>query len=947
MLQLKNVEKIYKTKAGDTHALKDVSLNFQESGLVFINGKSGSGKTTLLNVIGGLDSVDSGEIIIDGKSFDSFTLEEYDAYRNTYVGFIFQEYNLLSDFSVEKNIEIATELQGRNIEKQEIIELLERFEIEWYIDRDPSQLSGGQRQRVAIARALIKNPQIIIADEPTGALDSQTGKQVIELLKKLSKDTLVIVVSHDDELAKNYADRIITLKDGRVESDVTVKDVELNTAVYKTEAGVIVKSGAKLNQEETERLVQAVADKKSVELTDKISIREECATDQTAFNYTEKQVELVNSKMKLKSAALLGLKFLKVKPLRLVFTVLLSMIAFSVFGLFSTVASYTQAKAMADIIRSSEYTGVSLTSKYKLNEDDEYNIKISQQEIDNLNKKTGFNFRGVYDINDKFISQNKDKEIFELNSSNISVGKNYYHKTVNGFVEFKKSEISKNSKNQDVIDKDGFNNTVIAGRYPTKIDEVAITDYTALSIIKYSKDNDFKYCGETVSVERDLVGKSLSFISPTVKFTIVGIVETEKIPNKFDELQTATYNASESLTSELKAYLNNGLYMSLFVCEGFTEDYMAKNNRRPLYYGVPANYSLQYNNSPAEFAARTGNEAFYATSVIDKDNLLLIDNQNKENFSLKKGETIIAVNNLHYLYSFERDKKIDKDSQAKLDKYWSDLLSSSSSVDKQKALDNYVNLKVQLLGGGDKIKTLQVTQTEKSTGNKNVLSLKVVGVYFGINTDLTSSTTWLPITLSSEDLTTFKIYGEQGEYSRIISPSSTVKKSCKALAKFATADRGVTYTIFQNDVYQLLEQGEEMINKVSDLFLYVSLVMAAFSVLMLLNYISSSIVAKRQTIGVLKGLGASKRDVFRTFIIEGLILSIVIGILSIGVSYAGCYLVNYYVRTVMEIPLKIAIFEMLQALIIFASSVLTGFISSIIPILKITKESPVNLIRKS
>ena len=207
MLELNNVKKIYKTKSGEVSALNGVSITFPSSGLIFISGKSGCGKTTMLNVIGGLDGIDEGEISLFGKPFSAFSQSDYDDYRNTFIGFVFQEYNLLNEFSVEKNIQLAMELQGGKLEDEELDAILKNMEIAELKDRKPSELSGGQRQRVAIARALVKQPKIIMADEPTGALDSNTGIQVLEILKKLSKDKLVIVVSHDQEFAEKYADR--------------------------------------------------------------------------------------------------------------------------------------------------------------------------------------------------------------------------------------------------------------------------------------------------------------------------------------------------------------------------------------------------------------------------------------------------------------------------------------------------------------------------------------------------------------------------------------------------------------------------------------------------------------------------------------------------------------------------------------------------------------------
>ncbi len=216
MLLLKNVVKEYKLKkSAPVTALKGVNLTLQDRGLTFILGKSGCGKTTLLNVLGGLDDFDSGEITLDGKDFRSLGPQELTEYRNRYVGFIFQEYNLIDDFSVGKNIEIALQLQGRE-DKDLVSEVLTKVGLEGYENRKISELSGGQKQRVAIARAIVKNPKLILADEPTGNLDSVTSQEILDLLKELSKYVSVVVVSHDAESAEKYADVIVRMKDGEV-----------------------------------------------------------------------------------------------------------------------------------------------------------------------------------------------------------------------------------------------------------------------------------------------------------------------------------------------------------------------------------------------------------------------------------------------------------------------------------------------------------------------------------------------------------------------------------------------------------------------------------------------------------------------------------------------------------------------------------------------------------
>lgn len=223
MIEIKNICKTYAGKKGSppVKALDDVSIRFEDTGMVFILGKSGSGKSTLLNVLGGLDRYDSGEFIIKGKSSKDFSQSDFDSYRNTFIGFIFQEYNVLDEFTVGANIALAMELQGKKATKEALNDILGQVDLLNFASRKPNTLSGGQKQRVAIARALIKSPEIIMADEPTGALDSNTGKQVFDTLKKLSETKLVIVVSHDREFAEQYGDRVIEFSDGKIISDIT------------------------------------------------------------------------------------------------------------------------------------------------------------------------------------------------------------------------------------------------------------------------------------------------------------------------------------------------------------------------------------------------------------------------------------------------------------------------------------------------------------------------------------------------------------------------------------------------------------------------------------------------------------------------------------------------------------------------------------------------------
>lgn len=236
MLELKNIHKSYKTGNFVQEALNDVSIEFRKSEFVAILGASGSGKTTLLNIIGGLDRYDSGDLIINNKSTKKFKAIDWDRYRNNCIGFIFQSYNLIPHISILDNVEMGMTLSGVNsrTRRKKAKQALKKVGLLEHAHKKPNQLSGGQMQRVAIARALVNDPDIILADEPTGALDTKTSVQIMDLIKEISKDKLVIMVTHNPELAHNYATRIIEFQDGKKQNDSNpIKKTEKDESILK------------------------------------------------------------------------------------------------------------------------------------------------------------------------------------------------------------------------------------------------------------------------------------------------------------------------------------------------------------------------------------------------------------------------------------------------------------------------------------------------------------------------------------------------------------------------------------------------------------------------------------------------------------------------------------------------------------------------------------------
>lgn len=259
MLELKNITKSYTIGETKQQVLKGINVIFRRNEFASILGASGSGKTTLLNIIGGLDKYDSGDLIIESISTKKYNDRDWDSYRNHRVGFIFQSYNLISHQSVLANVEIALALSGvsKKERRKRSIDALTKVDLKEHINKRPNQLSGGQMQRVAIARALVNNPEIILADEPTGTLDSETSIQIMELLKEIAKDKLVIMVTHNPEIASKYSTRIIELKDGLIVKDSNpcnfLEEKNTNKTISKTSMSLLTSLGLSFNNLRTKK----------------------------------------------------------------------------------------------------------------------------------------------------------------------------------------------------------------------------------------------------------------------------------------------------------------------------------------------------------------------------------------------------------------------------------------------------------------------------------------------------------------------------------------------------------------------------------------------------------------------------------------------------------------------------------------------------------------------
>ena len=604
MLEVRNLKKEYRTKGGNvTKALDDVSILFPETGLIFLLGKSGSGKSTLLNVIGGLDQADSGEIIIKGKNSKEFTASDFDSYRNTFIGFVFQEYNILNEFNIEQNIALALQLQGKKNDKDAVNNILKQVDLEKFGKRKPNTLSGGQKQRVAIARALIKNPQIIMADEPTGALDSKTGIQIFDTLKELSKEKLVIVVSHDRDFAELYGDRIIELADGKITSDTSkeyIKVKDLGNIHIVNDHTLAIKDASKLTKKDVEVILDNLKDKKGeVLLTsgekDLTAVRQaiHLSNDNSSevFNetknvehkdYDPKETKFIRSHLPMSRAFKMGSSYLKLKPVRLIFTSLLTIISITMFGIASTLLLFKDSFAYANALKDAPYKSEVLNKTYEYQSvyhevkdgvdtvrntyDSKAYVGFTREDIVELNNNSfGYKFAPVLTFRQPNYYGGDGDSPVSLDSPINSTATTFYKKAANpsGLILADKNYISSN---------DALN--MVEGTYPTEENEVAISKYAAT----YLKDA-FK-----VTNESNLINKELQFSfrgnlsSMTKKLRITGIISTPEISSEFEDLKQENPSISQAalrdLTEQFNDYMKNDFASMYYVSNDFGKSFI-------------------------------------------------------------------------------------------------------------------------------------------------------------------------------------------------------------------------------------------------------------------------------------------------------------------------------------------------------------------------------------
>ena len=894
MLQIRDIRKTYSTGKVRVEALKGISLDFPEKGLVFIVGKSGSGKSTLLNIIGGLDKMSSGEIVIDGKSTSQFSKSDFDAFRNYYIGFIFQDFNLIDEISVYDNISLALKIQAKGHDTNTIEDALKMVGLEGLGYRKPNELSGGQRQRVSIARALVKDPNIILADEPTGALDSKTGEALILTLKNLSKDKLVIVVTHDEEMALNYGDEIFEIKDGKVFNHIVSND-ELNINNKEEILPNLVKynyNSEILSEEEiTSKLQEDITNyvcintsKETVSLAysdafpylyerkEETSRFKEAELESTSDLIKTNDKKIKNrAKIKINECIKMALQSFKRKRNRFVALILLSILSLYLFSIGWLLSTINIPNIVAN-----KSTEINLPISYICQKEDKswYNSKLAFDEETRLEliEKYGQEFAYSMNFSLKYVNPSL--------TSNSIFAMNYF----TGLIEI------------DDVTKLGFE---VKGKVNPSLDEVIITDYAASELIRtgfVGYDNDelkILYLNNS----DDILNKKIAIENVYGNYNyykVVGIVDTdyEKYQHLISKDITMAYLDEEANNFEI---LKDNVYSKLFVCNNFLTNNITLN-----VANNDGDIQIYYTYKYHEYEYET-NLYYYYSSENGKSSIKTFDKLPLSSIAiwgeipdkLEDNEVIIHYDQISYMI----------DSNSNINEFMKDFDATEMTFMKY---DNNGMIARDITSAID---VVAVIDDNDSYGSDN---LYVSDAFFASFVEKITKVQFVDLVFELPDSND----SIQRLFNKLVNDGYEVGEVVN-----------VGYSI------------KEMIDEIGPAFIYVAIFFSVFAFLIVYNFISSSVKARRKEIGVLRSMGARNNDVIRIFGSEIVIMSIIIFVISL-------FFVNSTVKAINDTFTQVIMLSFFKCSFIYFVCLLFLVIASIIPLIKILKNNPIDAIRK-
>ena len=847
MLELKNITKIYATDDFKQTALDNISIVFRKCEFVSILGPSGSGKTTLLNIIGGLDDYTDGDLIINGTSTKKYTDRDWDTYRNHRVGFVFQSYNLITHQSILSNVELALTLSGvgKKERRKRAIEALEKVGLKDHINKRPNQLSGGQMQRVAIARALVNNPDILLADEPTGALDSATSEQIMDLLKEVAKDRLVIMVTHNAELAHEYSTRIIEVKDGIILNDsnkVSKEESELkrNKRDKKTNMSMKTALSLSLNNLMTKKgrtILTAFAGSIGIigialilSLSNGINSYIAKTEEETLSSYP-----LTIQKQNVDMASLLS--------------------AFS--G-----SKKDNDKAKSDEIASTNIMGDVFTTLSKDTKTNDMKKFMSYVDKNNDIKKYTSDIKYSYEVQLNLYKDTNDK-IVKVNPTTVydSIGMG-----TSNISSVYSSMMSNNNVFTEMLDNESLNKQqydLVAGKWPKKYNELVlivdknnhISDYTLYSIGLLDQDDLKEQFNKMVS------GEKVSFEKTSYKISDI-------LNLKFRLVKNSDYYQKE-----------NGMWLDKSDDEEYMKNLISNAEELKVVGIIKPNEEAV---NGASTYGMVGYQHSLMTHLIKENESSDIVKEQVEN----KDQNIFTGSN------FQTNKKFDMNSL-------SDEQKMSLASMSQEEMATYIE-----------------TYTENMSATY-VDNLKKLG----------------SVSLDNPDY----IYLYPKDFD---SKESIVK----IIDKYNDGKEEKDQIQYTDVVGVMMSSVTTIVNVISSVliaFVAISLVVSSIMIA-IITYIS--VIERTKEIGILRAIGASKKDISRVFNAETLIEGLSSGILGIVVTLLLNIPINIIIKNVVGIS-NIASLPVVGAIVLIIISVLLTVIAGFIPAKIASKKDPVEALR--
>lgn len=865
MLKLKNIKKTYVSGDEKVEALKGINIEFRKSEFVSILGQSGCGKTTLLNIIGGLDRYTSGDLIINGKSTKDFKDRDWDAYRNYSVGFVFQSYNLIGHQTVLSNVELALTISGvsRKERKQRAIKALEEVGLKEQIHKRPNQLSGGQMQRVAIARALVNNPDIILADEPTGALDTKTSVQVMEILKKISKDKLIIMVTHNPELAEKYSSRIIKILDGKITDDSDPiehqkEEKKKDTKKRRTSMKFLTALRLSLNNLMTKKgrtILTSFAGSIGI-----IGIALILAISTGVQNYINKVEENTLSSYPITIEES---------------TVDMSSLMQSMSGENTdNTENKEEGKAYSADIMNDMIT--TLSNKKQSN-----NLKELKKYLDDGDNEITKNSNSIkygYDLNINLYRANTDNEIVRVNPSTV----------INAFGMGDMIEAQNNSAMSSVFGSSMMTNTDIC---------FEMLDNQQLLESQYDlvKGNWPKQYNEVV-----LVLKEDGRIDDYTLYSL-GLKDQSKLKDKWkavengeklDENQESTsYSYDDLLNLQFKLLLNSDYYQKqngLWVNKEDDDNYLKEkiNNAETVkVVGI-----IKQNEQSAVSTSVTSGIGYtkqLKEYVVEKSNDAQIVKEQKENKDV----------NVFSGLKFPTDE--DTSSTENLTTEQRMAMSKLSSEEIAKMMEAY-------------------SANKDASYEKNLQKLGAVDI------DTPTSISIYPKDFESKD----KI-------------SSAIEEYNQKQRDDGKEENTISYTDIVGTMMKSVSQIINTISYVLIAFVAISLIVSSIMI-GIITYIS--VLERTKEIGILRAIGASKKDISRVFNAETLIIGLISGLIGIGITVLLTLPINSMIYAVTGVKVVTAVPFKAGVVLVLISMFLT-IIAGLIPAKIASKKDPVIALR--